>query len=243
MALEECRKHLDFPALLRKLGVPNVPAGKAQFEISSPIRDGDANPSFSVTDKQSHWAWFDHAEGAGGDEVKFIERYFNLSTKDAIEKYHDLAGVEMHQEAVINKGSKKKKDKRSIECTYDYFSADGKEILHQTIRYGPKKSFGQRRPATNSSDQFQGRKPIYCYQTRRWWHYTLTGVEPVPYHLPEIVGSGVDETIWLVEGEKDADNLAQRFGVVTTTIPMGAKKWRAELWPVVQGPACNRGAG
>lgn len=43
--------------------------------------------------------------------------------------------------------------------------------------------------------------------------------DPVPYRLPEIIARP-DDTIWLVEGEKDADNLAA-LGLLATTAPGG----------------------
>lgn len=43
--------------------------------------------------------------------------------------------------------------------------------------------------------------------------------DPVPYRLPDIIARP-DETIWLVEGEKDADNLSA-LGLLATTAPGG----------------------
>jgi hypothetical protein len=50
----------------------------------------------------------------------------------------------------------------------------------------------------------------------------MTGVERVPYRLPEVVAA---DTVWVVEGEKDADNLIAR-GLVATCNVGGAGKWR-----------------
>lgn len=57
-------------------------------------------------------------------------------------------------------------------------------------------------------------------------HWEIDGWEngkpkgpPVPYRLPEIIARP-DDTIWLVEGEKDADNLAA-LGLLATTAPGG----------------------
>lgn len=57
-------------------------------------------------------------------------------------------------------------------------------------------------------------------------HWEIDGWEngkpkgpPVPYRLPEIIARPND-TIWLVEGEKDADNLAA-LGLLATTAPGG----------------------
>jgi putative DNA primase/helicase len=46
----------------------------------------------------------------------------------------------------------------------------------------------------------------------------------VLYRLPELIAAGPDEWVFIVEGEKDADNLAA-LGLVATTCPMGAGKW------------------
>jgi hypothetical protein len=57
------------------------------------------------------------------------------------------------------------------------------------------------------------------------------------YRLPRVVEAvQTGERVWLVEGEKDADALAQRFGVAATTAPGGAaKSWRAEYTEALRG--------
>lgn len=58
--------------------------------------------------------------------------------------------------------------------------------------------------------------------------YKLTGVRRVLYRLPEVAVAVADgRTIYLVEGEKDADNLTAA-GAVATCNPNGAGKWRDE---------------
>jgi len=47
----------------------------------------------------------------------------------------------------------------------------------------------------------------------------------IPYRLPEVIAA---DTVYVVEGEKDADRLAD-LGLVATTAPEGAGKWRREL--------------
>jgi len=51
----------------------------------------------------------------------------------------------------------------------------------------------------------------------------MKGINPVPYHLPEIIQS--IEPVMIVEGEKDVENL-RSMGFTATTSPMGAGKWR-----------------
>lgn len=60
------------------------------------------------------------------------------------------------------------------------------------------------------------------------WVRGVKGTEDVPYHLPLILDciERGEEAIWIVEGEKDADNMREAFGVVATTNAGGAGKWR-----------------
>ena len=94
-----------------------------------------------------------------------------------------------------------------IVATYPYHSPGG-EMVFEVVRKEPK-DFFQRRP-----DGAGG------------WLYTLTGVDRVPYRLPEVieaVRSG--EPVYVVEGEKDSDRLRSE-GHIATTFPGGAGKWR-----------------
>ncbi len=101
-------------------------------------------------------------------------------------------------------GVSTKPERREME-TYDYTDETG-DLIFQTVRYKPK-DFRQRRPDGNSG-----------------WAYNLTGVRKVPYNLSDVLKS---ETVIIVEGEKDADNLG-RLGFTATCCPMGAGKWKPE---------------
>src|SRR5262249_35581459 len=76
----------------------------------------------------------------------------------------------------------------------------------QALRFAPK-NFGQRRPDGNGG-----------------WIWNMKGVGKVPYHLPEIVKA---KTVFVVEGEKDADNL-RAIGLTATCNVGGAGKWLEE---------------
>jgi hypothetical protein len=102
-----------------------------------------------------------------------------------------------------------------IERTYDYRDTDGK-LLFQVVRYYPK-GFAQRRP-----DRPDG------------WEWNIKGVKRVLYRLPELLASNPEETVYVVEGEKDAEKLAS-LGLTATTNPQGAKKWREEYTAVLEG--------
>lgn len=53
----------------------------------------------------------------------------------------------------------------------------------------------------------------------------MTGIRQVPYHLPEVLAA---DEVWLVEGEKDADNVRAQ-GLTATTSPFGVSHWRSSF--------------
>ena len=50
----------------------------------------------------------------------------------------------------------------------------------------------------------------------------------VPFRLPELVDADPSSSIYITEGEKDAEALAA-LGLIATTNPMGAGKWRNDF--------------
>jgi putative DNA primase/helicase len=93
-----------------------------------------------------------------------------------------------------------------IVAAYDYVDENG-ELLFQVTRWVPK-DFRQRRPDGKGG-----------------WKNDIAGVRRVLYRLPEILAADVHAPVIVVEGEKDADNLAA-LGFVATTSSGGADKWR-----------------
>jgi DNA primase len=103
-----------------------------------------------------------------------------------------------------------------IVAIYQYKDLDG-SVLHETVRYEPK-DFRQRRPDGNGG-----------------YIWNLNGIEPILYRLPEITEAiRLGDVIFIVEGEKDADNLV-KLGFEATTCPMGAGKWRMSYSFTLQG--------
>jgi hypothetical protein len=92
-----------------------------------------------------------------------------------------------------------------IVAAYDYIDSNG-ELLFQVCRFEPK-DFRQRRPDGNGG-----------------WLWDMNGVQRILYRLPEIIAADPSTPILIVEGEKDADNLAA-LGFVATCNPGGAGKW------------------
>lgn len=107
---------------------------------------------------------------------------------------------------------------------YKYTDERG-NLLYEVLRIpepGGKKTFRQRQPDPQHPDK---------------WKWNMQGARRVLYHLPEVLQARQNgETIYLVEGEKDAETLRQR-GLVATTSPMGAGKWQPEYTEMLS--ACN----
>lgn len=111
---------------------------------------------------------------------------------------------------------------RHISGIYDYQDEYG-AVLFQAVRYEivkdgtVDKTFRQRRPTGSGG-----------------WAWNLDGVRHVPYRLPALAAADPATTVFVVEGEKDADRLAA-LGQVATTNPMGALKWRPEYGEYLRG--------
>lgn len=112
----------------------------------------------------------------------------------------------------------KPKGPRQPVATYPYVDETG-TTLFEVVRFEPK-DFRQRRPNGSGG-----------------WDWKLGDVRKVLYRLPAVVDAVKSGwTIYLVEGEKDADALA-KLGLVATTNAMGAKGWRAEYAEQLRGAA------
>jgi putative DNA primase/helicase len=104
---------------------------------------------------------------------------------------------------------------RWIVATYDYVDEQGR-LLFQVLRYDPKE-FRQRQPDGKGG-----------------WLWKVKGVRRVPYRLRELLAADPSSTVFICEGEKDADRLAA-LGLVATTNPGGTGKWCLEYNEVLRG--------
>lgn len=137
-----------------------------------------------------------------------------------------------YQPAWVRNGDIYTKGERTfvLEKIYDYVDKNG-EVLHQTIRFAWTNEDGEQR----AKDFRQRRRPLKGEKAAvDGWIYTLEGMEPVLYRLPEILAADANTPIFFVEGEKDADTL-KSLGLVATTVPMGAGKWRPSYAKALEG--------
>lgn len=94
-----------------------------------------------------------------------------------------------------------------VVATYDYLDAEGEPFL-RVLRKEPKGFLQQ-------------------HWTGSAWAYGKPTAPAIPYRLPDMLAA-VHDTVLICEGEKDADALAAR-GFIATTSPAGAGKWSADL--------------
>jgi len=102
-----------------------------------------------------------------------------------------------------------------IEAVYKYVSAEG--VPWEVVRTKPK-GFHQRRPDGKGG-----------------YIRNIRGLTPTLYHQDDIVKAiAKGDPVYVVEGEKDCNNLWE-IGVVATTNPMGAGKWRDSYSDTLRG--------
>ena len=114
--------------------------------------------------------------------------------------------------AVAGQSHNDDRPKRRVIAKYNYTDADG-VVLYQVLQLEPK-SFRQRRP-----DGAGG------------WIWKLDDVQRVLYRWPELL-KWPDATIFITEGEKDADNVAA-LGQCATTV--AGSKWTADCVQALAG--------
>jgi hypothetical protein len=157
--------------------------------------------------------WADHEAATGGGVLDLVRRELSVQNGAAL--------AWLRSEGFIDAApSPKAVDQpQRVVATYDYPDEHG-ELLYQVVRFGPRKDFRQRRPDPSKPDG---------------WEWTVKGSRPILYRLPEVLSNiRAGAITFIVEGEKDADNLA-REGLCATCNPMGAGKWSDALSALLAG--------
>ncbi len=147
------------------------------------------------------------------------ERAGVLPLEQGSETYaHRLAGEcrcgMRHDRPPIGNGAAVASVPRRIVAEYPYRDECG-VLLFVVERHEPKR-FLQKRPVGGG------------------WIYHLGDVRRVLYRLPELLQADPTAPVFIVEGEKAADRLAA-LGLVVTTNPGGAGKWRPKYGEWLRG--------
>jgi len=171
------------------------------WEARCPCRQDDRNPSLSVHENDDGRILL-HCHRGGGCESAEICKSVGLDVKNLWPKEdRKVDGVDY---------PKVDKPKLKFVAKYEYRGSDG-TLLFEKVRYvepDGRKTFRQRKPDGSGG-----------------WTYKLGETPKVLYNLPAVLEAKANgETVFLVEGEKDADALI-RLGAVATTMPGGAGKW------------------
>jgi putative DNA primase/helicase len=157
--------------------------------------------------------FFDHENNLGGGVVDLVKHRLGCDHAAAVSWLRSqgfLDGHRIHRPAPRPTAADAPTTEPSkIVAEYAYTDEKGAPLF-QVVRYEPKK-FRQRKRADNGE-----------------WVWRLGDVRRVVYRLPEIIAAvAAGKTVYVVEGEKDADALA-KLGLAATTCPGGAQKWRPE---------------
>lgn len=173
----------------------------------------DDTPSMNLSLKKSGWVWYCHPCGEGGDAIKFAQKLYGVPFGTSVDI---LCGNLPHPPAVgmadrssiapQKSDSKSQKSEthavnnRKMVEAYDYG-------MYRKVRYEPK-GFAIQHWSTEWKE----------------WRAGMGGAEPCLY----VPGSLMVGEIFVVEGEKAADVLWERFGLCAVAAG-GANAWRPEF--------------
>ena len=96
---EEIRllKQLDPEEVLRALGISDYRKGETCLRMSSPIREGDENPSFAVFwgDKVGYWVYYDYATGWMGSSIDLWMEVNRVDYVEAVKQMREYFGINL----------------------------------------------------------------------------------------------------------------------------------------------------
>lgn len=164
----------------------------------------EKTPSFTVNDEKQFYHCF--SSGKNGDAIQFVRETEGLSFTDAVNKLASETGVSIAPTYIPEKTRGEKTGAKKIVAEYIYRDRHG-EPYHKVERWefeGGGKTFTQ----------------SHWEETDHIWIGKAGPNPPIPYNLPAIIANP-HEPIWLVEGEKNADDLIAR-GLIATTARGGA---------------------
>lgn len=195
--VQEVKRKVPFPGLFREL-FPDKYRDRGNSRCPS-AKHEDEDPSFQVTGDHG----FCHSRNCKSPEG-------NSTKWSVFDLWMESKGVDFKtaREALVErcgitiKPEQNPKPNREPIASYRYTDESG-NLLYEVCRFEPK-DFRQRRPNGNGG-----------------WTWNLKDTRRVLYKLPQVLQA---ETVWLCEGEKDADNL-HALDLSGTTSPQGAGNW------------------
>jgi len=156
--------------------------------------------------------FYDHENKAGGGMLDLIQRVRGEDVSAAISWLEDEGLKERSHAPAFERPA------QMFSIFYEYRDETG--VILSKVKRTPDKRFIQYGP--------DGRGGFHAAKG------CMDGVRRVPYRLPELLASAPSRTVFVVEGEKDADRLAS-LGFVATSGAEGAGKFRPELAEYFRG--------
>ena len=176
--------------------------GEIKITTDSELRFGT---KYSKAVNLTNATWFDFEANEGGGLIDLIQKHKSLSGRELSDYLYNEFGI--GERNIDTKAAKPPPQGSKIVNEYNYVNENG-EVTYQVLRFEPK-TFKQR--------HFKDGKTVWG----------LKDIEPLPYNLPKIL-EDKDKTIFIVEGEKDADRLVS-LGFLATTNSGGSKNWKPSL--------------
>ena len=192
----------------------NVRSSGTGWIARCPCRDDDKSPSLSI------------AEGRDGRVLVKCHRGGNSCDLTEICNSVGMEPKDLHPPDTTRPSSEYKEGK--LTNTYSYFDEDG-TLVFQVLRFAMpdgRKEFRQRMKDPSGQKE---------------WKYSTADIAHKPlYRLPQILKAvAEDRIIFVVEGEKDVENLVE-LGLEATCNPQGAdngagSKWKPEHTQALAG--------
>ena len=184
-----------------------------------------ANESKSVKVKEC--VWHDHESGTSGGYIKMWGLLYPGTPLPPRTGQPRPAPAAPPKPAANGHADGNGKDRtppwEDVGVVYPYRAATGDLILQVVRTISRKPRFRQRRPDGT----------LWNGETKWKWNVSdIPGHDCLLYRLPELLASP-DATVFVTEGEKDADNLT-KLGLTATTGIGGSGKWRDEYAEVLR---------
>ena len=208
MTVAEFKSENPILIVLENAGVQVIGSGNQRTAKCCFHEDKKPSMTINVTDG----LWNCQAGCGGGDVITFLAKRKGISPEEFCKRLPKndgngfVADPRKPEPSVAPKGD--------IVSTYDYRDELG-NLVYQVCRMQPK-DFRQRRPDGKGG-----------------WVWNMQDVRRVLYNLKTILNPK-NRFVWIVEGEKDADNLGG-IDLCATTNVGGAKKWVAAYADCLKG--------
>ncbi len=202
---------MDIREFLSRLHVESGPNGSGEYICRCPAHD-DKTASLCVRDGDKGIV----LKCQAGCATEAVLDAMGLKMRDLFRERDAPDGLNVYPAKPTGPARKGggKKPRGKFVCAYPYRDETGK-VLFEACRYqcpDGSKTFSLRQPDPSKPEGYK---------------YTKDGARLVLYRLPELLAAiKAGQPVFVVEGEKDCDNMA-KLGHAATTNPMGAGKWLA----------------